>query len=72
VSEAPSITPIPTRGPLADPGCANIVRLIVIFSNVHGTRLGAMSTGINDILHNEPAGVTSQGLSPGQIDARGT
>jgi len=32
--------------------------LIVIFSNVYGTRLGAMSKGINNILHNKPAGVT--------------
>lgn len=32
--------------------------LIVIFSNVYGTRLGAMSTGINNILHDKPAGVT--------------
>jgi hypothetical protein len=37
---------------------ANIVRLIVIFSNVYGTRLGAMTKGINNILHNEPAGAT--------------
>jgi len=32
--------------------------LIVIFSNVYGTRLGAMSKGINNILHDKPAGVT--------------
>ncbi len=31
--------------------------LIVVFSNVYGTRLGAMSKGINNILHNRPAGV---------------
>ena len=31
--------------------------LIVIFSNVYGTRLGAMSKGITNILHNRPAGV---------------
>ena len=31
--------------------------LIVIFSNVYGTRLGAISKGINNILHNKPAGV---------------
>jgi CubicO group peptidase (beta-lactamase class C family) len=36
--------------------------LIVIFSNVYGTRLGAMSKGINNILHNKPAGVTFQDL----------
>jgi CubicO group peptidase (beta-lactamase class C family) len=36
--------------------------LIVIFSNVYGTRLGAMSKGINNILHNKPAGVSFQGL----------
>ena len=36
--------------------------LIVIFSNVYGTRLDAMSKGINNILHNKPAGVTFQGL----------
>jgi CubicO group peptidase (beta-lactamase class C family) len=31
--------------------------LIVIFSNVYGTRLGAMSKGLNNILHNKPADV---------------
>jgi len=36
--------------------------LIVIFSHVYGTRLGAMSKGINNILHNKPAGVSFQGL----------
>ena len=30
--------------------------LIVLFSNVYGTRLGAMSQGINNIMHNKPAG----------------
>jgi CubicO group peptidase (beta-lactamase class C family) len=32
--------------------------LIVIFSNVYGTRLGAMSKGINNILHDKPAGLS--------------
>ena len=32
--------------------------LVVIFSNVYGTRLGAMSKGIVNILHDKPAGVT--------------
>jgi CubicO group peptidase (beta-lactamase class C family) len=31
--------------------------LIVILSNVYGTRLGAMSKGISNILHNKPANV---------------
>jgi CubicO group peptidase (beta-lactamase class C family) len=34
--------------------------LIVLFSNAYGTRLGAMSKGINNILHNKPADVTFQ------------
>jgi CubicO group peptidase (beta-lactamase class C family) len=36
--------------------------LIVIFSNVYGTRLGAMSKGITNLLHDKPAGVTFEGL----------
>lgn len=35
--------------------------LIVIFSNVYGTRLGAMSKGITNILHGKPAAVSFKG-----------